>query len=166
MDGFGCPWHLSLVSLGPPQLRVFSPQTLCFVPSPESYLLTIPSKLLFNTASNSGSNMSQYTISGSKNCLNTTNSFNNVWNNCTVADDLSQLLTWLSPLDPGLRHSDIQERRVEGIGEWLMGTEEFRRWCAVGGTGQGGEAVLFGYGNPGVGKTFIRYYPGKATERG
>ena len=99
--------------------------------------------------------MSQYTINRSKNCLNTTNSFNNVWN-CTVADDLSQLLTWLSPLDPGLRHYDIQERRVGGVGEWLMETEEFKRWCEVGGTGEGDKAVLFCYGNPGVGKKFIR----------
>jgi len=79
--------------------------------------------------------MPQYTINRSKNCLNTTNSFNNVWNNCTVADDLPQLLTWLSPLDLGLRHYDIQECRVGGVGEWLMETEEFKRWCEVGRTG-------------------------------
>jgi len=38
-----------------------------------------------------------------------------------------------------------------------MRTEEFRRWCGLGGEGQGDKAVLFCYGNPGVGKTFIRY---------
>ena len=74
-----------------------------------------------------------------------------------MADDLSPLLKWLSPLDPGLRHSDIQERRVNDVGEWLMGTEEFRRWSGLSGEGGGHEAVLFCYGNPGVGKTFIRY---------
>jgi len=79
-----------------------------------------------------------------------------VWNNCTVADDLSPLLTWLSPLDPGMRHSDIQERRVNDVGEWLMATEEFRRWSEFNGEGEGNGAVLFCYGNPGVGKTFIR----------
>jgi len=106
--------------------------------------------------------MSQYTITESSNCLNTTNSYNNVattsnvWNNCTVADDLSPLLTWLSPLDPGLRHSDIQERRVKDVGGWLMETKEFRTWSGLSGGGEGDEAVLFCYGNPGVGKTFIR----------
>ena len=107
--------------------------------------------------------MSQYTITESSNCLNTTNSYNNlttttsnVWNNCTVADDLSPLLTWLSPLDPGLRHSDIQERRVKDVGGWLMETKEFRTWSGLIGGGEGDEAVLFCYGNPGVGKTFIR----------
>ena len=99
--------------------------------------------------------MSQYTINESSNCLNTTNSHNTTINNYT-ADDLSQLLTWLSPLDPGLRHSDIQERRVNDVGEWLMTTEEFRRWSEFNGEGEGNGAVLFCYGNPGVGKTFIR----------
>jgi len=101
--------------------------------------------------------MSQYSFN-STNCQNTTNSHNttsNVWNNCTVADDRSQLLTWLSPLDGGLRHCDIQERRVNNVGEWLLETEEFRRWCGLGGEDEGNEAVLFCYGNPGVGKTFI-----------
>ena len=103
--------------------------------------------------------MSQYTFTESNSCLNTTNSYNttsNVWNNYTVAEDLSSLLTWLSPLDPGLRHSDIQERRVTDVGEWLMDTDEFRRWRRLSGDGEGDEAVLFCYGNPGVGKTFIR----------
>ena len=101
--------------------------------------------------------MSQYNINNSDNCLNTTNSYNtNVSNNYTVADDRSELLAWLSPLDPGLRHWDIQERRVDNIGEWLIQTEEFRRWCGLSGEGEGDKAVLFCYGDPGVGKTFIR----------
>ena len=77
-------------------------------------------------------------------------------NNYTVADDRSQLLTWLSPLDPGLRHWDIQERRVEDVGEWLIQTKEFRRWCGLGEEDEANKAVLFCYGDPGVGKTFIR----------
>jgi len=87
--------------------------------------------------------MSHYTTNNSNNCLNTTNSFNKVWNNCTFADDRSQLLTWLSPLEPSLRHCDIQERRVNDIGEWLTQTEEFGRWCGLGGNGQADKAVLF-----------------------
>ena len=101
--------------------------------------------------------MSQYIINHSNNCFNTTGSYNtNVWNNYTVADDVAPLLTWLSSLDPGLRHWDIQERRVKGVGKWLIEAEKFRRWCGLDGEGEGHEAVLFGYGNPGVGKTFIR----------
>ena len=109
--------------------------------------------LCLNTASNKQSKMSGFTIDRSSNCHNTTNSYNNVWNNCNVADDRSQLLAWLSPLDPGLRHRDIQECRVNNVGARLIQTEEFRRWY---GEGQGDKGVLFCYGDPGVGKTFIR----------
>ena len=100
--------------------------------------------------------MSQYTINDSNNCLNTTNSFNNVWNNYTVADDRPQLLAWLSPLEPRLRHRDIQERRVKDVGEWLMQTEGFRSWYDGSGEGEDDNKVLFCYGDPGVGKTYIR----------
>ena len=88
-----------------------------------------------------------------------TNSFNtnsyNVWNNYTITDGRSQLLTWLSPLEPSLRHQDIRERRVRGVGEWLLQTEEFRSWRAGSGGDESDGAVLFGHGDPGVGKTFI-----------
>ena len=100
--------------------------------------------------------MSQYAINHSNNCFDTTNSYNTVSNNYTPADDRSQLLSWLSPLDPGLRHSDIRERRVNDVGGWLMTTEEFRRWHRLEGESEDDMAVLFCYGNPGVGKTFIR----------
>ena len=79
-----------------------------------------------------------------------------VQNNYAVADDRSTLLTWLSPLEPKLRHQDIQEHRVDNVGEWLLQTEEFRSWRDWSGKGKGDKAVLFCYGGPGVGKTFIR----------
>ena len=37
-----------------------------------------------------------------------------------------------------------------------MRTEEFRRWSGLREEAEGSKAVLFCYGNPGVGKTFIR----------
>jgi len=75
-----------------------------------------------------------------------------------LTDYRSRLLAWLSPLEPSLTHRGIRERRTNGAGEWLMQTEEFRRWCGLGGEGRGGSGngVLFCYGDPGVGKTFIR----------
>jgi len=95
--------------------------------------------------------MSQYTIDNST-FSNNTNSFNN----CVVADDRPQPLAWLSPLEPRLRHQDIQERRVDNVGGWLMQTEEFRRWDSWSSGSKDDNAVLFYYGGPGVGKTFIR----------
>jgi len=56
------------------------------------------------------------------NCYNTTNV-----NNTTV-DDRSEILAWLSPLEPRVRHRDIVARRIDGIGAWLLETEEFNRW--------------------------------------
>jgi len=100
--------------------------------------------------------MSQYTT---KDC----NFFNNTnpsdaWNGPTFADDRSRLLGWLSSREPSLRHRDVRERRINDVGEWLTQTKEFRRWCGLDGEGEGGgdNAVLFCYGCPGVGKTFIR----------
>ena len=89
------------------------------------------------------------------------NSFNsyaavNVWNNFTIADDRSGILAWLSPLDPRSRHEEIQDRRVENIGEWFLRTEEFRNWHAGSGADESDNAVLFCCGDPGVGKTYIR----------
>ena len=98
--------------------------------------------------------MSQYLIRDNNNCVNYTSTFNNVSNNYTVAEDRSALLTWLSPLEPKLRHQDIQERRADNVGEWFLQTKEFRTWHS--GEGEGNKAVLFCYGGPGVGKTFIR----------
>ena len=105
--------------------------------------------------------MSRYSTSDS-NRPNATNSYNtnsyntDVLNYNTFADDRSQLLTWLSPLEPGLRHRDIRERRVQDVGEWLIQTEEFGRWRRMSGEEGSDRAVLFCSGDPGVGKTFIR----------
>ena len=89
------------------------------------------------------------------NSLNTSYTAVSVSNKFTVADDQSNILAWLSPLDPKSRHQDIQDRRIESLGEWLLQTDEFRSWHASSGEG-GSDAVLFCYGNPGVGKTYIR----------
>ena len=88
---------------------------------------------------------------------NNINSLNTTVNNFSVADDRSNILAWLSPLEPRLRHQDIRDHRVEDVGEWLLKTEEFRSWCAGSEGGESDNAVLFCYGDPGVGKTYIRY---------
>lgn len=95
---------------------------------------TTPSPILYNLLSSEKQEMS-VSVSSNINCLNTVNNY-------TVADE-SRILTWLSPLEPGIRHQDIQERRVEHVGEWLLKTDEFRNWYASGGRGGSGNAVLF-----------------------
>ena len=98
--------------------------------------------------------------------FNYTHSFNNthisnndfVWNvnNVGATDERSEILAWLSPLEPRIRHQDLRTRRADNIGEWLLQTDEFQRWCN--GTKQDGpeHATLFCYGDPAVGKTYFR----------
>ncbi|RPB03811.1 hypothetical protein L873DRAFT_100552 [Choiromyces venosus 120613-1] len=75
--------------------------------------------------------------------------------NLIVANNRSEVLAWLSPLEPKLRHQDVQGRRVEDVGGWLLKTEEFKSWNNLSGEQGCDKAVLFCYGDPGVGKTFI-----------
>ena len=87
---------------------------------------------------------------------NNIGSFNATNINLSIADDRSNILNWLSPLDPNFRHQGIQDHRVENVGKWLLQTEEFRRWYAGSEGGESDKAVLFCSGDPGVGKTYIR----------
>jgi len=94
-------------------------------------------------------------LNHNENCFNRTNV-----TNITVTEDRSEILAWLSPLEPSLRHYDVQTRRVDNVGDWLLRTEQFRSWHSGGGGGssrdQVQKATLFCSGNPGVGKTYIR----------
>jgi len=91
------------------------------------------------------------TFTDNTDSFNVSNSYNNVIT-VTAADDEPQIRAWLSPLEPQVRHHDICNLRVDNIGDWLLETKEFRSWY-----GESSHAVLFCYGNPGVGKSYIWY---------
>ena len=135
---------------------LFLTKTPLFPNSQENHQPTILNNSSTTVQSNKEQKMSHHPSRGNINSFNNTHSFNNVWNNYTIGDDRSPLLAWLSPLEPRLRHRDIQERRVDNVGEWLLQTEEFRNWHDWSGEGDGKNAVLFCYGDPGIGKTYIR----------
>jgi len=88
--------------------------------------------------------------------FNTTQPFNNTWNNYTVVNEGSGILTWLSLLEPQSRRKDIGARRVDEIGDWLLRTEEYRNWLGGIRRGKSAGSALFCPGGPGVGKTYIR----------
>jgi len=67
-------------------------------------------------------------------------------------DEGGQILQWLSPLEPQQRHQSVRADLLNGVGNWVLETREFKKWSEVG----DGEQVLFCYGNPGVGKTYVR----------
>ena len=139
--------------------RILSPNT------------TVPHQHIFYILKNEDGKMSQDQgpVTGNMNSFNTTGSQNhninslnnnnqcfNTNTNITVTDDRAEILTWLSPLEPRLRHSDLESRRVRNVGDWLLQTEEFRKWKARDGQGGSQNATIFCSGNPGVGKTYIR----------
>ena len=83
------------------------------------------------------------------------NSFNNIANFIPeIGHEGRQILKWLSPLEPQQRHQGVQADRLDGVGNWVLETGEFKKWrdaedgCV--------EPVLFCHGNPGVGKTYVR----------
>jgi len=101
--------------------------------------------------------MPPHHINGNIDSFNITDSFNKVWNNCIIADEDEEIMAWLSPLEPQIRHQDIRTRRVSQVGSWLLKTKEYRNWSS--GIPRGGHnngSALFWYGDPGVGKTYIR----------
>ena len=92
----------------------------------------------------------------------------NVSNNITVTapDDESKVLAWLSPLEPRVRHHDICNQRVDSIGRWLLKTKEFKDWYNGSEKDRSDHAALFCYGDPGVGKSYIRYARPPAWNKG
>ena len=97
----------------------------------------------------------QEQITGNVSSYNNNNSFNNIYNYVTEKDDEEhQILQWLSPLEPWIRHQNVRSDRLDSVGNWVLETAEFRKWRDA----QDGcvGPVLFCSGNPGVGKTYVR----------
>ena len=91
---------------------------------------------------------------GNANCGNITDSFNNT-TTIYKSDEHTQIMRWLSPLEPNNRHQDVRTDRLNGVGNWLLEVSEFREWRES--EDGADKAVVFCSGNPGVGKTYLRY---------
>ena len=89
---------------------------------------------------------------GHKNSFNVKNSYNTNYNT-TYVDENPQILKWLSPLEPRLRHQDVRTRRLDGLGDWFLRKDAFINWC----DGEDGSIMgtLFCSGAPGAGKTYL-----------
>ena len=93
-------------------------------------------------------------VSGNVDCWNVKNIYNKTTSVNRTDDEDNQIKQWLSPLEPQHRHQSVQADRVNGVGSWLLERNEFREWSGSKGVPE--QAVLFCYGDPGVGKTHIR----------
>ena len=99
---------------------------------------------------------------------NSFNTFNHVFNlyNSSSSDERAEILSWLSQLDPWIRHRGIRDDRVEHVGDWLLRTKEYQSWFDGIRGGEPSNSALFCHGNPGVGKTYIRYETLSSMKRG
>jgi len=99
---------------------------------------------------------------GNVKCGNVKNSNNTTYKDCTIAsrsERKREILEWLSSLElqgnqQEERHQDVLHTRVDGIGDWVLETDEFLKWrdCEDGSE----DRTLFCCGGPGVGKTYLR----------
>ena len=110
----------------------------------------------------------QYDISNTRNDHNLTNNIHgdsntNVGNvshsyntiNMGLDEESLRIQAWLSPLAPDIRHRSVSNRRLDGVGDWVLQRNEFESWR--GSQNGSGDPTLLCYGGQGVGKTFIRY---------
>jgi len=93
-------------------------------------------------------------MDSNSNVGNVLNSYNNTIN-VGIEEESLRIQEWLSPLEPHKRHRNVRNRRLDGIGEWVLRRSEFESWCK---NRDGSvDSTLLCYGAPGVGKTYIRY---------
>ena len=92
------------------------------------------------------------------NFINSSDSLNTNIVNITsgIDDEKQQILEWLSPLEPHQRHHSVRADRIDSVGNWFLETDEFRNWSGASGGDGYVPPVLFCYGDPGVGKTYLR----------
>ena len=69
-------------------------------------------------------------LSGHQQVAGNINSFNSIINFITEIDaEGRQVMQWLSPLEPQQRHQGVRTNRLDSVGNWVLKTNEFRKWC-------------------------------------
>ena len=87
------------------------------------------------------------------NFANVLNSYNNIIN-VGVSEESLKIQAWLSPLEPHARHQDVGNRRLDGVGDWVLQKSEFESWRKS--QDSSVNRTLLCYGGEGAGKTYIR----------
>jgi len=89
-----------------------------------------------------------------QNIGNVLNSYSNHTINVGESEESLRIQGWLSPLEPYARHQDVRNRRLDGVGDWVLEKDEFESWRKS--QDGSGNPTLLCYGDQGVGKTYIR----------
>ena len=89
-----------------------------------------------------------------QNTENVTNS-NSSTTNVRANKEPWRIQAWLSLLEPYGRHQDVSNRRLDGVGDWVLQKNEFKAWCKSQNCSV--NPTLLCYGGQGVGKTYMRY---------
>ena len=71
-----------------------------------------------------------------------------------VNEESMRIQEWLSPLEPNTKHEDVSNRRLDGVGDWVLRKTEFESWCPG---PDGSVNLMLCHGGQGVGKTYIRF---------
>ena len=89
-----------------------------------------------------------------QNVGNMSNFYNNTIN-VGLSEESARIQAWLSPFEPHARHQDVRNRRLDGVGEWVLKKNEFESWRKS--PDSSVNRTLLCYGDQGAGKTYIRY---------
>jgi len=66
---------------------------------------------------------------GNVSSYNVMNCHNNIVNaNKFVADKSLEMMQWVSPLDPRRKRQDLRIDRLDGVGNMILETSQFRGW--------------------------------------
>ena len=65
--------------------------------------------------------------SSNTNFANVSNSYNHTIN-VGLSEESARIQAWLSPLEPHARHQDVRNRRLDGVGDWVLQKNEFESW--------------------------------------
>ena len=75
--------------------------------------------------------------------------------NVGMSEEALRIQEWLSPLESHTKHHYVRNRRLDGVGDWVLQKDEFELWRKS--QDGSGSPTLLCYGDLGVGKTYIRY---------
>ena len=70
-------------------------------------------------------------VIGNVNSFNVLTNYNNINLNKETDSEAREILQWLSPLEPQKRHQGVRTDRLDGIGNWVLETSEFRKWSGA-----------------------------------